>query len=102
MYRAHAEGRAASDPSRTWYEGELGFFDHYIIPLAEKLRECEVFGVSSDEFLIYATNNRSEWQAKGRGIVAGYVAKYGPKPSKDAGEEGGNGKGGFPSERMFL
>jgi hypothetical protein len=30
-------------------EGEIGFFDFYIIPLAKKLKECGVFGVSSDE-----------------------------------------------------
>jgi hypothetical protein len=28
---------------------EIGFFDFYIIPLAKKLKECGVFGVSSDE-----------------------------------------------------
>lgn len=37
-----------------WYKGELGFFDNYIIPLAKKLKDCGVFGVSSDEFLNYA------------------------------------------------
>jgi hypothetical protein len=39
------------------------------IPLAMKLRECGVFGVSCDEFLDYASGNRSEWEAKGRDIV---------------------------------
>ena len=28
---------------------EIGFFDFYIIPLAKKLKDCGVFGVSSDE-----------------------------------------------------
>jgi hypothetical protein len=36
-----------ADPSTFWYQGELGFFDNYIIPLAKKLKECNVFGVSS-------------------------------------------------------
>jgi len=40
------------------YKGEIGFFDFYIIPLAKKLKECGVFGVSSDEYLNYATKNR--------------------------------------------
>ena len=44
----------AADPATFWYQGELGFFDNYIIPLAKKLKECGVFGVSSDEFLNYA------------------------------------------------
>lgn len=40
------------------------------IPLARKLKDCGVFGVSSDEFLVYARANREEWQAKGKEIVA--------------------------------
>jgi len=31
--------------------GEIGFYDFYIIPLAKKLDQCGVFGVSSDEYL---------------------------------------------------
>jgi hypothetical protein len=46
-----------------------GFFDHYIIPLANKLKECGVFGVSSDEYLTYAKQNREEWAAKGPALV---------------------------------
>jgi 3'5'-cyclic nucleotide phosphodiesterase len=68
MYKAYEEGRLESDPSVTWYKGELGFFDFYIIPLAKKLKDCGVFGVSSDEFLNYATANRREWEARGEEI----------------------------------
>jgi hypothetical protein len=45
------------------------FFDNYVIPLAQKMRECNVFGVSCDEFLHYATDNRMQWEEKGRDIV---------------------------------
>lgn len=55
-YEAYLNGRAQKDPSEGWYEGELGFFDFYIIPLAKKLEECGVFGVSSDECLNYAVS----------------------------------------------
>ena len=54
-------------------EGELKFFDNYIIPLAQKLKDCNIFGVSSDECLNYAIRNRAEWQDRGRSIVAEYV-----------------------------
>jgi hypothetical protein len=73
MYAAYKAGRAEKDPSLGWYEGELWFFDNYIIPLASKLRECQVFGVSCDEFLDFATENRKEWSVKGRDIVAQMV-----------------------------
>lgn len=69
MYAAYLMGRSPKDPSKGWYEGELWFFDNYVIPLAKKLRDCGVFGVSSDEFLDYATDNRLEWASKGREIV---------------------------------
>jgi len=76
MYRAYTEGRAEKDPTPTWFKAEIGFFDFYIIPLARKLSECGVFGVSSDEYLNYAIMNRNEWEKKGRDVVAGYVKKY--------------------------
>jgi 3'5'-cyclic nucleotide phosphodiesterase len=69
-YAAYKAGRADNDPSEGWYKGEIGFFDFYIIPLAKKLKECGVFGVSSDEFLNYALNNRTEWEARGQEVVA--------------------------------
>jgi hypothetical protein len=77
MYNAYKKGRTAKDPTKGWYEGELWFFDNYIIPLAQKLRECGVFGVSCDEFLDYAKDNRSEWELKGRDIVQEAVASLG-------------------------
>ena len=40
-----------------------------MIPLARKLKECGVFGVSSDEYLMYAEANRREWKKKGMAIV---------------------------------
>mmetsp|Transcript_46111 Transcript_46111/g.112724 ORF Transcript_46111/g.112724 Transcript_46111/m.112724 type:complete len:169 (-) Transcript_46111:226-732(-) len=69
MYKAYLEGRAEKDPSEFWYKGEIGFLDFYIIPLAKKLKECGVFGVSSDEYLQYAQNNRDEWEEKGKEVV---------------------------------
>jgi 3'5'-cyclic nucleotide phosphodiesterase len=76
MLQAYRDGRSDKDPSDGWYEGELGFFDFYIIPLAKKLKDCGVFGVSSDECLSYALQNRSEWAEKGQGIVKKYVAEF--------------------------
>lgn len=69
MFKAYAAGRATTDPSENWYKGEIGFFDFYIIPLAKKLKECGVFGVSSDEYLAYAMKNREEWESRGQELV---------------------------------
>ena len=71
MSKAYKQGRSIDgvDPAKNWYQGELGFFDFYIIPLAKKLSECGVFGVSSDEYLTYAQKNREEWAMKGEQVV---------------------------------
>jgi class 3 adenylate cyclase len=68
-YQAYKTGRAETDPSINWYQGEIGFFDFYIIPLAKKLKNCGVFGVSCDEYLNYALKNRKEWEERGQDIV---------------------------------
>lgn len=73
VYRA---GRAQKHPALSWYAGELWFFDNYIIPLAGKLKDCGAFGVSSDEYLNFALENRKEWAENGEDIVADMVAKY--------------------------
>jgi class 3 adenylate cyclase len=73
MYRAYVEGRSDKDPSGFWYQGEIGFYDFYIIPLAKKLKDCGVFGVSSDEYLNYAMKNRQEWASRGLEVVAELV-----------------------------
>jgi hypothetical protein len=76
MCAAYEAGRGPEKhPSTTWYEGELWFFDNYVIPLAKKLRNCGVFGVSSDEYLNYAEKNRAEWEQRGGEIVAGFIEK---------------------------
>ena len=76
LYQGYLDGRSDKDPSEGWYEGELGFFDFYIIPLARKLETCGVFGVSSHEYLNYARKNRVEWQDKGQALVKEYVERF--------------------------
>jgi hypothetical protein len=70
MYQAYREGRAETNPAEYWYEGEIGFFDFYVIPLSKKLRDCGVFGLTSDENLNYAMQNRELWVEKGRAVVS--------------------------------
>ena len=69
MYLSYTSGRTDSSPADGWYKGELWFFDNYVIPLAKKLKDCGVFGVSSDECLNYAIENRKMWKIHGEKIV---------------------------------
>eukprot|EP00934_Nitzschia_sp_Nitz4_P002415 Nitzschia sp. Nitz4//scaffold346_size17405//10631//14100//NITZ4_008831-RA/size17405-augustus-gene-0.10-mRNA-1//1//CDS//3329548653//2410//frame0 len=75
-YKAWKEGRAEKDPSLGWYEGEIGFFNFYIVPLAKKLDSCGVFGVSSHEYLNYAKANLEEWTRTGNTLVQNFVKDY--------------------------
>jgi 3'5'-cyclic nucleotide phosphodiesterase len=76
MLLAHRTGRMDADPATFWYTGELAFFDNYIIPLSKKLQECQVFGVCSDEYLNYAVQNRTEWEARGQELVANMPSEF--------------------------
>jgi hypothetical protein len=77
LLRAWKEDRADKDLSDGWYEGEIGFFDFYAMPLAKKLDDYYgVFGVSSHEYLNYATANREEWTKKGKELVGQYIANF--------------------------
>lgn len=75
LYKAYKQGRSETDPSANWYKGEIGFLDFYVIPLAKKLKQCGVFGVSSDEYLNYAEKNRREWELRGQERVAAMLNK---------------------------
>ena len=79
MHVAYKHGRLGKNPAEFWYQGEIGFFDNYIIPLAKKLKDCNVFGVSSDECLNYALQNRGEWAERGEQIVSEMVAELAAK-----------------------
>ena len=87
MYEAYRTGRAATNPADFWYEGEIGFFDFYIIPLAKKLKDCGVFGVSSDEYLNYAMKNREEWEIRGHEVVMEMVEAVVNAPTRNSDED---------------
>jgi hypothetical protein len=67
LYRTYKEG-SDKDPSEFWYEGRSDSSTSF---LALKLKTCGVFGVSSDEYLNYATIATS---GKGREeAIKGYM-----------------------------
>jgi hypothetical protein len=70
VWSAYASGRTDTDSTLGWYEGQISFFDGYIIPLATKLKDSGVFGNAGAEYLGNALNNREEWIEKGKEISA--------------------------------
>lgn len=75
MYSAYIVGLSTHDPSENWHKSQLDFFDNYVIPLARNLKECGVFGVSSDEYLSYALANRKEWATRGLSVFQAMRAR---------------------------
>jgi len=69
IFDAYQAGRTPKDPSTNWYNGELWFFDNWVIPLAENLRECGVFDIVSNQLIEQAENNRKQWEMKGKAIT---------------------------------
>lgn len=71
MYQAFVDGRSQNDPFEGWYEGEIAFYDNTVLPLVRRLQQTGAFvAASTDSHLDYATQNRSQWQEKGKDIVA--------------------------------
>lgn len=75
MYTAYLNGRGEKDPSHTWYQGEIDFFDHYIIPLARNLSECGINIEASKKFVENAKENRRLWEVEGEALVERYIAR---------------------------
>ena len=64
------------DPSKTWYEGQIGFLDGYVAPLAKKLIQTGVFGEDADVFLENVEENRRRWLVEGSKITSQLIAKH--------------------------
>eukprot|EP00934_Nitzschia_sp_Nitz4_P006021 Nitzschia sp. Nitz4//scaffold152_size53828//534//3528//NITZ4_006734-RA/size53828-augustus-gene-0.95-mRNA-1//-1//CDS//3329537178//6011//frame0 len=75
MYNAYKNGRAESDPTDTWFRGEFGFYDFYLIPLAKKLKSCGIKSEACEEYVKNASRNRKIWSKEGEKILESYVAE---------------------------
>lgn len=65
FYTAHLRGRLTFNPEDNWYENQIGFFSHYIIPLSRKMKTCGVFGTTGNVFEYFATENKKRWVEEG-------------------------------------
>lgn len=76
MFLGYKAGRASNNPADNWYEGELKFFDGHVIPLVNRLCECQVFRASAEICLTNAINNRRKWEQRGNSAVQEYLEVY--------------------------
>jgi len=54
------------DPSDVWFNGQISFFDNYIVPLTERIRISGIFSNDiSDTFLLGTLRNKVRWTEEG-------------------------------------
>lgn len=68
FYVAHLNERLSFDPEESWYENQIGFFSHYILPLAGKMKTCGVFSTTGNVFEYFAMENKKRWIEEGEVI----------------------------------
>lgn len=72
----------------------MKFYDDYVLPLVRRLQRSGAFvAASTDSHLDYAEQNRTQWQEKGKDIVAemvdatrGKIMPCGPEGPVDTSE----------------
>jgi Adenylate and Guanylate cyclase catalytic domain/3'5'-cyclic nucleotide phosphodiesterase len=68
-FKAYRAGRLDQNPAEHWFEGQLRLYDELVLPMATKIKDCGIFGTSSDEMLDFAMKNRYLWKENGSAAV---------------------------------
>mmetsp|Transcript_15384 Transcript_15384/g.28983 ORF Transcript_15384/g.28983 Transcript_15384/m.28983 type:complete len:1197 (+) Transcript_15384:315-3905(+) len=64
------------DPSGNWAIGQIGFFTHYVIPLAERIETICGGSISSLHLSQNARANMNRWQEEGELLTGIFVSGY--------------------------
>lgn len=73
--KAYVCGRVVSgtrNPAENWYDNQLAFFDFYVIPLAQRMKDSGLFGDKGDIFLINVRRNHRRWFSEGKKLCNGF------------------------------
>merc|ERR1712238_640200 len=77
---ANVVGSNDTNPAQNWFSNEIAFYDHYIIPLANRLENCGVFrGMKNNSntngdghslaLASLARRNRDRWMQEGKEVT---------------------------------
>lgn len=72
MLHSFLEGKG-DDPAPSWFQGQISFFDGYIIPLAKKLQQSGAFAASGEMFLNCVLENRRRWVTEGEAVTRDFI-----------------------------
>lgn len=64
------------DPTQNWAIGQVGFFENYIIPLAERTEKIRGSSICSLHLSENAKNNMARWKEEGEVITAIFMSGY--------------------------
>lgn len=56
-------------PVEIWYEDQIGFFNHYVIPLADRLDQSGAFHEEGAKFVDLASKNLRRWEEEGEALT---------------------------------
>ncbi|GKZ00770.1 hypothetical protein MPSEU_001028800 [Mayamaea pseudoterrestris] len=85
---AWKHGRMSVSPMKEgmWYKGDLAFFDYFVIPLAQRLLECGIFGSSGSQYLAFAIANKKQWEQVGPESVSRMIGSFKTMHDKELSE----------------
>jgi 3'5'-cyclic nucleotide phosphodiesterase len=87
LRKAFIEGRGG-DPQTRWFENQIGFLESYLLPLARRLEDSNVFGDSVGMmFAQIVEQNRDKWLEEGSEITEAIIAKAAEIYSEETLEE---------------
>jgi hypothetical protein len=67
LWMANIQGRGPACHGQ-WFAGQISFIDNYIFPLAQRLKQCGVFGSLGSLFYDNASLNRKRWMIEGNDL----------------------------------
>eukprot|EP00980_Cylindrotheca_fusiformis_P012781 scaffold3128_cov90-Cylindrotheca_fusiformis.AAC.2 len=82
MYAAFRDGRAEKDPSESWYQGELWFFDNWVLPLTHSLKRSGALNIISEQLLEQASQNRLRWEREGQEVCEAMMMAAKKRPRR--------------------
>lgn len=73
FYVARLAGRLPFDPEANWYEDQIGFLNHIVMPLSQKMKSCGVFGTTGYVFEYFAIENKKRWIEEGELLSLNFI-----------------------------
>lgn len=73
-------GNGSSDGAElAWYQHRLDYFDTVLVPTVEKVAKAGFLGALGNEIMLYAQQNRREWETSGQELISSFGVEGGQR-----------------------